>query len=205
LHQHDRRTSFLYTLGVGTEGDWSSSESERLGGDAEFLRVLGDDADGQEAEDEIVGFVADDLMIVQVPDGADGREFSAQPVVLRRGNIRHCFDVALEIFATAQGRFAPQVIRRHHYRKFFTGGAGQKLTHRITLFGSEFLDALQRANLEVRSSVCSSLAPNQAQEIAWSNGADAESLRAAKVLHIMSNNIAAPSGEGQFQYHVVIR
>ena len=47
------------------------SKTQRLGGDAEFLRVLGDDADGQEAEDEVVGLVADDLMIVQVPDGAD--------------------------------------------------------------------------------------------------------------------------------------
>ena len=48
-----------------------SSERQRICGDAEFLRVLGDDADGQEAEDEIVGLIADDLMIVQVPDGAD--------------------------------------------------------------------------------------------------------------------------------------
>ena len=47
------------------------SKTQRLGGDAEFLRVLGDDADGQEAEDEIVGLIADDLVIVQVPDGAD--------------------------------------------------------------------------------------------------------------------------------------
>src|SRR5437016_14452597 len=47
------------------------SERQRLGGDAELLRVLRDDADGQEAEDEIVGLIVDDLMIVQVPDGAD--------------------------------------------------------------------------------------------------------------------------------------
>ena len=47
------------------------SERQRLCSDAEFLRVLGDDADGQEAEDEIVGLIADDLVIVQVPDGAD--------------------------------------------------------------------------------------------------------------------------------------
>ncbi len=47
------------------------SEGQRLGGDAELLGILRDDADGQEAEDEIVGLIADDLMIVQVPDGAD--------------------------------------------------------------------------------------------------------------------------------------
>ncbi len=47
------------------------SKRQRISGDAEFLRVLGDDSDGQEAEDEIVGLIADDLMIVQVPDGAD--------------------------------------------------------------------------------------------------------------------------------------
>ena len=39
-----------------------TSERQRLGGDAELLRVLRDDADGQEAEDEIVGLVVDDLM-----------------------------------------------------------------------------------------------------------------------------------------------
>ena len=47
------------------------SKTQRLCGDAELLGVLGDDSDGQEAEDEVVGLVADDLMIVQVPDGAD--------------------------------------------------------------------------------------------------------------------------------------
>ncbi len=39
-----------------------TSERQRLGGNAELLRILRDDADGQEAEDEIVGLIADDLM-----------------------------------------------------------------------------------------------------------------------------------------------
>jgi hypothetical protein len=53
-------------------GSLRSSKHHRVGRDAELLRVLRDDADGQEAEDEIVGFVADDLMIVEVPGSADG-------------------------------------------------------------------------------------------------------------------------------------
>src|SRR5215471_17837000 len=50
-----------------------ASEVERLGAEAELLRVLGEHAHGDEPDDKTICLVTDDLMIMQIPDRSDGR------------------------------------------------------------------------------------------------------------------------------------